>query len=200
MTGTEIEHEVKFLLCAARRSPELSKLATNLINSVDIIKSGEHLLVYYDTWVKDLYNQGSTFRLTLRSKDGVPKNRFTYKQLIEEKAGVRICKETHYSVEEMSFYGKLVPNVVSLCVDESDRYDQALFRQGYIRVKRYWFNIRGIECNLDICKTNKGIYFEELETEDPVTKEWIDFIGTRYGITWQSNVNKYKRTMLVNEM
>ena len=198
MTGTEIEHEVKFLLCAARRSPELSKLATNLINSVDIIKSGEHLLVYYDTDDREFYYADDTFRITLRSKDGVPKNRITYKEHLKDEAGVRTCKETHYELVKTN--GKLTPKIYSFKKNETDRYTLTLFRWAHIRVKRYWFNIRGIECNLDICKTNKGIYFEELETEDPVTKEWIDFIGTRYGITWQSNVNKYKRTMLVNEM
>lgn len=198
MTGTEIEHEVKFLLCAARRSPELSKLATNLINSVDIIKSGEHLLVYYDTDSADFYDADNTFRITLRSKDGVPKNRVTYREHLKDEAGVRTCKETHYELVKTN--GKLIPKILLFKKNETDRYAKRLERLAHIRVKRYWFNIRGIECNLDICKTNKGIYFEELETEDPVTKEWIDFIGTRYGITWQSNVNKYKRTMLVNEM
>lgn len=205
--NTEIEHETKFLL-SINRNGGWSRIAMEILTDKAIRQDGvgDHLITYYDDENDSLLKAGHTFRLTLRRKDGIDKHRATLKLNRSNTNTVRICEEFHWPLSK-----ELSPFLNSIHTFDFPLDMKIIFCSAYIanltfekkcwiRVKRYTLDINGVNCNLDICKTNKGVYFEELETEDPITEKWIDFLRTRYGVNWLSNVNKYKRTRLVNEM
>ena len=205
--NTEIEHETKFLL-SINRNGGWSRIAMEILTDKAIRQDGvgDHLITYYDDENDSLLKAGHTFRLTLRRKDGIDKHRATLKLNRSNTNTVRTCEEFHWPLSK-----ELNPFLNSIHTFDFPLDMKIIFCSAYIanltfekkcwiRVKRYTLDINGVNCNLDICKTNKGVYFEELETEDPITEKWIDFLRTRYGVNWLSNVNKYKRTRLVNEM
>ncbi len=205
--NTEIEHETKFLL-SINRNGGWSRIAMEILTDKAIRQDGvgDHLITYYDDENDSLLKAGHTFRLTLRRKDGIDKHRATLKLNRSNTDTVRTCEEFHWPLSK-----ELSPFLNSIHTFDFPLDMKIIFCSAYIanitfekkcwiRVKRYTLDINGVNCNLDICKTNKGVYFEELETEDPITEKWIDFLRTRYGVNWLSNVNKYKRTRLVNEM
>ena len=206
--NTEIEHETKFLLCAGKKKKSWDRPTKTILTSSDVkINSvGDHLITYYDDENDTLLNAGHTFRLTLRRKDGIDKHRATLKLNRSNTNTVRTCEEFHWPLsKELNPFLNCIytfdfPLDMKIVFNSADIRNSILFKKCWIRVQRYTLEIKGINCNLDICKTNKGIYFEELETEDPITEEWMDFLQVRYGVNWLSNVNKYKRTRLVNEM
>ena len=206
--NTEIEHETKFLLCAAKKKKSWDRPTKTILTSSEIKINGvgDHLITYYDDENDSLLKAGHTFRLTLRRKDGIDKHRATLKLNRSNTNTVRTCEEFHFPLSKDVNPFK---NEIFVC-DFPQEIEELLENNGlpvgyyekkcWIRVTRFNLQIKGINCNLDICKTNKGVYFEELETEDPITEEWVDFLRARYGVNWLSNVNKYKRTRLVNEM
>ena len=205
--NTEIEHETKFLL-SINRNGGWSRIAMEILTDKAIRQDGvgDHLITYYDDHDDSLLKAGHTFRLTLRRKDGIDKHRATLKLNRSNTNTVRTCEEFHWPLsKELSPFLNSI-NTFDFPLDMKIIFCSAYIanitfeKKCWIRVKRYTLDINGVNCNLDICKTNKGVYFEELETEDPITEEWIDYLRTRYGVTWLSNVNKYKRTRLVNEM
>ena len=206
--NTEIEHETKFLLCAAKKKSSWYRPTKTILTSSEIKINGvgDHLITYYDDENDSLLKAGHTFRLTLRRKDGIDKHRATLKLNRSNTNTVRTCEEFHWPLSKgvnpfkNEFYVLDLPKDIEEIIWESDLPLGYYEKKCWIRVKRYTLDINGVNCNLDICKTNKGVYFEELETEDPITEEWIDFLRARYGVLWLSNVNKYKRTRLVNEM
>ena len=206
--NTEIEHETKFLLCAAKKKNSWDRPTKTILTSSEIKISGvgDHLITYYDDENDSLLKAGHTFRLTLRRKGGIDKHRATLKLNRSNTNTVRTCEEFHWPLsKELSPFLNSI-NTFDFPLDMKIIFCSAYIanrtweKKCWIRVKRYTLDINGVNCNLDICKTNKGVYFEELETEDPITEEWIDFLRARYGVNWLSNVNKYKRTRLVNEM
>ena len=205
--NTEIEHETKFLL-SINRNGGWSRIAMEILTDKAIRQDGvgDHLITYYDDQDDSLLKAGHTFRLTLRRKDGIDKHRATLKLNRSNTNTVRTCEEFHWPLsKELSPFLNSI-NTFDFPLDMKIIFFSAYIanitfeKKCWIRVKRYTLDINGVNCNLDICKTNKGVYFEELETEDPITEEWIDFLRARYGVNWLSNVNKYKRTRLVNEM
>ena len=205
--NTEIEHETKFLL-SINRNGGWSRIAMEILTDKAIRQDGvgDHLITYYDDQDDSLLKAGHTFRLTLRRKDGIDKHRATLKLNRSNTNTVRTCVEFHWPLsKELSPFLNSI-NTFDFPLDMKIIFCSAYIanitfeKKCWIRVKRYTLDINGVNCNLDICKTNKGVYFEELETEDPITEEWIDFLRARYGVNWLSNVNKYKRTRLVNEM
>ena len=205
--NTEIEHETKFLL-SINRNGGWSRIAMEILTDKAIRQDGvgDHLITYYDDENDSLLKAGHTFRLTLRRKGGIDKHRATLKLNRSNTNTVRTCEEFHWPLsKELSPFLNSI-NTFDFPLDMKIIFCSAYIanrtweKKCWIRVKRYTLDINGVNCNLDICKTNKGVYFEELETEDPITEEWIDFLRARYGVNWLSNVNKYKRTRLVNEM
>ena len=205
--NTEIEHETKFLL-SINRNGGWSRIAMEILTDKAIRQDGvgDHLITYYDDHDDSLLKAGHTFRLTLRRKDGIDKHRATLKLNRSNTNTVRTCEEFHWTLSKEvnpfrnEFHVLDLPKNIEETIWESDLPLGHYEKKCWIRVKRYTLDINGVNCNLDICKTNKGVYFEELETEDPITEEWVDFLRARYGVNWLSNVNKYKRTRLVNEM
>ncbi len=205
---TEIENETKFLLCAGKLRKSWDRQTKSILTAaeVKIHSFNDHLIVYYDDQDDSLLKSGHTFRLTLRRHNEINKHRATLKLNRSNTATVRTCEEFHFPLSKElnpflnSIYTFDFPLDMKILFSSAYLNNRVFEKKGWIRVRRYTLEINGINCNLDICKTNKGIYFEELETEDPITDEWIEHLRTRYGISWLSNVNKYKRTRLVNEM
>ncbi len=203
--NTERENETKFLLCAGRKGKVLSGAASSLLFFSAVESIGDHLMVYYDDGDDGLLNEDHTFRLTLRNVNGVNKHRATLKIHRNSTDSVRTCDEYHFPLNEY-----LSPLRSELFLAEQPQEMEDLFklegfpyyltRTCWLRVKRHRLIVNGVHCELDICKTNNGTYFEELETKEPVTKEWINHLKNYYGVTWLSNTNKYKRTRLLNEM
>lgn len=205
--NTEIEKETKFLLCPARKEPFFSNVAEALIlKDSEDIEWADHLIIYYDDADDSFLKAGHTARLTLRRKNGEDKHRVTFKANESNTSTVRTCTEYHFLPSQFNQSFPLKNGLFHQYPIWKSLYpsfkDLSLFlrRKAWIRVRRFSLKVEGVVCNLDICKTNKGIYFEELETEEPVTSEWISDLDHIYGITWLSNVSKYKRTRLVNEM
>lgn len=203
MINSEVENETKFLLCAARKEDFVTWRTETLLNNYKPYSSGDHLIVYYEDSMNAFYEGNHTFRITYRKVDGVDKHRVTFKRSeYSDDFSIRTCTEFHYPLTKDL-------NPLKRCIKKKDIPKEALdcmelqgnlYRECWIRVNRNRVNINGIKCELDICKTNKGVYFEELETEEVITKEWVSALEKDIGPLWQSNVNKYKRTVLVNQM
>lgn len=196
---TELENETKFLLSIGKKR---SEVVSHILWDTETISIGDHLMVYYDDGEDAFLNGGHTFRLTLRQVDGINKHRATFKLHQSSTASVRTCMEYHFpmmSPFKQDFHGNEMPlELKQLLINQG--FYAYLQKSCWLRVKRHRIILKGVHCELDFCKTNKGAYFEELETEEPITEEWINFLRTRYGISWLSNTNKYKRTRLLNEM
>lgn len=191
----EIENEIKFLLREGYRKEEgISDWAKKFV--LRAMRMDRHLLVYYD--YKDyLLKTGSTFRISYRKVDGVNKGRVTFKKQINNKDLVRVANEYHSSITKDINGFKQSILLETLPPEFKDLSLFYLERQCWLLVQRYRLNIGGNRIDLDICKTNRGIYFEELEIENPdLNDRYINYLIHNYK---RSLLNKYERTRILNE-
>lgn len=192
----EVENELKFLLKEGyKRSEGISDSAKKFIPHA--MRMDRHLLVYYD-YKDHLLKRGNTFRMSFRKVDGVNKNRVTYKQQMDNDSFVRVANEYHIEAnKDINGFMRSI-SIDKLPTEFARLINLAqLNRQCWLLVQRFRLNYYGLRVDLDICKTNRGMYFEELEIEDPdMNNNIINYFIKAYP---KSLLNKYERTRILNE-
>lgn len=195
----EIEREVKFLLDAGRRKLDgCSYYVTDFLPYA--INMNRHLMVYYD-FNDTLLKVGNTFRITMRKKDGVDKSRVTYKKVMDNNEYERIAYEYHFPITNVLNIHKREIDIVDAFdyefLDKNEDLPLVLKRQCYLVVQRYKIKMFGEIFELDICRTNKGLCFEEIEIENPtVDSELIRWLDSKY---YKQPLNKYQMTRKLND-